>query len=459
MSRNLHKIVVGGFASILFLSASVASASTIVVTGNTSPAENQPGWMFNRDTTTSNPFEFNNNKHSIGTGSLYVFPIGATSSNKFIAENFINAPIADVNSVSYDFFIGSGGDLSDKDQFYMNVYANFGVSDDLKFYDCRYAVLPPTGSTTAFTTVTFDPTVAYQVTTRGGATPSPFACPAVPADMDLMSSSSNIRMFSVSVGDTSASDVGLDGYLDRVVVNRDSNGETVYDFERDVPPPPTPASPTTQSQCKNNGWQAYGFKNQGQCVRYIETGKDSRVASASSIGSFFGSIFSWFADGISLVASTIVPGKQKQMEKNINNIDADANGYPDVGKEVNGKYTSVYAYDATDNWYWDLGDGRINGTVTSISLLDSATLTTCNYQVEYRGAFNNDPFLDSGWIINNIKCSGYDDNNAYNYLIVHETDPRYRGNPDWAVWGTWEYKTNTQSGFGNFVRPIKHTNN
>ncbi len=28
--------------------------------------------------------------------------------------------------------------------------------------------------------------------------------------------------------------------------------------------------------CKNGGWEGFGFANQGQCVRYEETGKDSR---------------------------------------------------------------------------------------------------------------------------------------------------------------------------------------
>jgi len=38
----------------------------------------------------------------------------------------------------------------------------------------------------------------------------------------------------------------------------------------------TMASPTTKDDCKNGGWEQYGFRNQGQCVRFIETGKDSR---------------------------------------------------------------------------------------------------------------------------------------------------------------------------------------
>ena len=34
--------------------------------------------------------------------------------------------------------------------------------------------------------------------------------------------------------------------------------------------------PTTKDDCKGGGWEQYGFRNQGQCVRFIETGKDSR---------------------------------------------------------------------------------------------------------------------------------------------------------------------------------------
>ncbi len=150
-----------------------------------------------------------------------------------------------------------------------------------------------------------------------------------------------------------------------------------------------------------------------------------------------------------VLAGTTVPGHDGKW-------DADNNGYPDAGVEVNGHYTSLYAYDAAGNWYWDLGDGRIQGTVASVADLDQATLTTCDYVNNYRADFGNDPFMNSGWIQNHINCSGYDDNGQYNYLIVHETDPRYTGNPDWAIWGSWEYHVLTISGQGNLVQPMNH---
>ncbi len=372
------------FSSFLVLSLlalsfpfSVNADSTIVVTGNTSLGENQPGWMFNRDTNTATPFDFNTGAASIGTGSIYVLPIGANASDKFIAENFINAPVDEVNYISYDFKIGPNGVDTQEEQFYMNVYANFGESDDLKFYDCRYNIVPTTGSTAGFTTVTFDPTQSYPVTTRGGASASPHPCPSVPADMDSLSPGSNIRAFAINVGDTSANDVGLDGYLDKVVVSKGLE-VTTYDFEPFVATAQitSPLNGSTQSgvvnftavyndedgndpvqwavrqgtcasgvgtvygnvdgkntpftwngsnfsasidmsldapgvycfvfnpsedagdpnlretsqftleqpvshpkekkDCKDGGWKNYDFKNQGQCMRYLQTGKDSR---------------------------------------------------------------------------------------------------------------------------------------------------------------------------------------
>lgn len=149
------------------------------------------------------------------------------------------------------------------------------------------------------------------------------------------------------------------------------------------------------------------------------------------------------------LAATTVPGHTGKHDK-------DNNGYPDTGKYVNGHYTSVYAYDGNGDYYWDLGDGRVQGTVGSVEELDEATLTTCDYVINYRADFGNNPFMDQGWIQNHIQCSGYDDNNHYNYLIVSEEDPRYTGNPDWSVWGTWEYHVLTQSHQGNLVRPENH---
>lgn len=251
--------------ALTLLTTAALAATTVRVAGDTAAAENDPGWMFNRDASTATPFTFDVGAASLGDGALHVLPIGATPADKMIAELFTGGAlqVADLDSLTYDFLIGPGGTAADANEFYLNVYANFGSSDPLKFYDCRYDVVPTTGSTAAFTTVTFDPTASYPVTTRGS---SPFTCPASPAGMDALDGPAVIRAFAMNVGDTSAGDVGLDGFLDAVVVTVDGDA-TTYDFEPD---------PDDKDDCKGGGWEAYGFRNQGQCIRFVNTGQDSR---------------------------------------------------------------------------------------------------------------------------------------------------------------------------------------
>jgi hypothetical protein len=200
----------------------------IEVTGDTAAGENSPGWLFNRDLVNATPIEFNTDEMVIGDGALYVLPLSNSDApRKFIGEYFWQGLIADLEDFSYDFKIGAGGDASDDNEFYLNVYANFGSSALTNYYDCKYDVVPTTGSTGSFTTVTFDPTSTYPVVTRGS---SLHTCPASPADMDTLSTGSTIRAFSINTGDTSLADADLDGYFDNVVVDTTTK-ITTFDFE------------------------------------------------------------------------------------------------------------------------------------------------------------------------------------------------------------------------------------
>jgi len=38
----------------------------------------------------------------------------------------------------------------------------------------------------------------------------------------------------------------------------------------------SPAAPANRDECKDDGWKKFGFKNQGQCVRAVSSGKDRR---------------------------------------------------------------------------------------------------------------------------------------------------------------------------------------
>lgn len=39
---------------------------------------------------------------------------------------------------------------------------------------------------------------------------------------------------------------------------------------------PAPTEPEVRADCMDGGWEEYGFRNQGQCIRFVNTGQDSR---------------------------------------------------------------------------------------------------------------------------------------------------------------------------------------
>ena len=62
---------------------------------------------------------------------------------------------------------------------------------------------------------------------------------------------------------------GFDGNTDALTIG--ISGVTVtYDYELHAP------QPTSTEQCKNGGYATYGFRNVGQCNRFVNTGQDSR---------------------------------------------------------------------------------------------------------------------------------------------------------------------------------------
>lgn len=213
------------------------STTTISINSNTSVGENQPGWMFNRDASTQSPYAFNDAQFSIGDGALYVPPITNTvvgNSDKFIGELFLLQPIAAFTNISYDFNIAAVN-AADANEFYMNIYTNFGESAATKYYDCRYDIVPSSGVVGGWSKVSFNPITGVvtggtisNVAKHGS---SPYNCPAAPSGMDTLSPGSRIRAIALSVGDSTASDAGVSGYYDNVVIAATSS-ITVYDFSQ-----------------------------------------------------------------------------------------------------------------------------------------------------------------------------------------------------------------------------------
>ncbi len=93
-------------------------------------------------------------------------------------------------------------------------------------------------------------------------------------------------------------------------------------------------------------------------------------------------------------------------------------------------------------------DGPVNYKTTLENYQDSG----CDYILFGRGEFQSradgSVFQTTGWIKNHIVC----EDGVYNYTIVHNTDPRYTGDVDNAIWNTWEIVKYTESGAGNTAK-------
>ena len=252
--RTLATLGLMLLALLLAPTSALADTTTVVVRGDTAAAENQPGWMFDRDPANTTPFEFTTAAAKIGMGSLYVEPIGDNPPAKFIAELFLLSDLDDLEKVSYDIQLGPNSPTRthDAEQFYMNVYTNLPDSPVDNFYDCRFDYTAQSVAAEIWTTATVTPdTPPDNVRSRNNA-----QCPTTLVGMP---DGSTVRLVSLSLGDTSAGDQGLDGYFDNVVVKQ-AGASTTFDLEPE---------PTSKDACKKGGFADYSFKNQGQCVSYV----------------------------------------------------------------------------------------------------------------------------------------------------------------------------------------------
>jgi hypothetical protein len=201
-------------------------SETITITGNTLTSATGTGWFFS-----GTPFAFLPGNQSIGIGSLSAGPVSSDPASKFIATYQGFWPVKTLKTIAYDFKIASNT-AADYDDFYLNVYANFGSSSPTKFYDCRYDIVPGTGSLSTFTTLTFN-------TTDGGKLVKEAVlgtCPATLAEMETVSPGAVVRAIAINMGQSNDSDLGVAGYFDNVVVKTQDDTlyqkkTTIFDFE------------------------------------------------------------------------------------------------------------------------------------------------------------------------------------------------------------------------------------
>ena len=233
-----------GATMITAAGASATDHEVVVVTGNTVDttvfheselAPDDTGWWFERD-------QSNVTGHTFTDDGIYV-DVGGDVGEKFIAENFLFQRVSEVGEISYEY-------MSDEvdSQFYINVYVNHEAAPSGDWYDCRYN----------YTTVTTTDGVksintsgdAASVASRNGT-----ACPASLADSPT---DSFVRAYSINVGDTNALDL-----LPATIMSSTAGGITyVFQAEQQMA--------VDISDCQNGGYEAFEFRNQGQCVASIK---------------------------------------------------------------------------------------------------------------------------------------------------------------------------------------------
>lgn len=199
--------------------AAAPGSTTVTVT-----PEAMNGWYID---TPAPSFAFVAGPKTLGKGSLQFDAIPATpASSKMFVAHPESIAAADFKGLAVDFYVAPTATNKNAQQFYVNVYVDAPVPTAQAFYDCRYDYVATTAGD-GWNTLAITRTTPAIVTTKPGAT-----CGGSIADL---ATGSKVTLVALDAGDTSASDAGVKGGFDNVVVGGATT--TVYDFE---PAPVTP---------------------------------------------------------------------------------------------------------------------------------------------------------------------------------------------------------------------------
>jgi spore coat-associated protein N len=220
----------GKSASLVLTFVLTQAQDGIVVNGPT-----QHGWSMNAQAPWTAPMQFATAPDGRGALSVGPIPGAPADAAKFIAAySMNNTPVANLTSLAFDYFpISAGTNGQTGEHFYFNVYTRRPGSTT--WYDCRYDFAGATGAALGqWHTVTATPSTVldgWQVTKNSSA---PGTCPTSLGALESQFPGSVITHFTVNLGHTTATDAGLAGFLDNVVINTGGN-PLIYNFEPTAP--------------------------------------------------------------------------------------------------------------------------------------------------------------------------------------------------------------------------------
>lgn len=281
MRRTLIALVTATTLALLSTPGSFARAcSTIVVTG-----ANPSGWTF-RLTSPDGAAEFVEPAPAnppAGQGAAYLYTGSDGSASAAIrTSSYAGTPLSAIDSLGYCTYVKqwNGGQAP---YIIINVDTDGnGTTDDLLFFEPEYSNGGYNGSIPTQPAVQLNTWQCWDAFNGGwysisgvngsgpGADVQSFSdlVAAYPAGAKVAAGVSGIR---VVVGFASPNDV-FESYVDAFSIGV-NGGCTTYDFEKFN-------EPTAADQCKKGGWQTFSparpagpFKNQGDCIQFVNTGK------------------------------------------------------------------------------------------------------------------------------------------------------------------------------------------
>lgn len=269
MYRRLIAPLTVALLTVLLAVPALASSTTVVVTeadvGATwSRADTRPGGAA---TLVAGPA-------ALGVGSLELTTGGGAAKAQFLTGNHIGAALADVDALSYAAYRSSSSTNSAAQTISLNMVIDYngpaaGGFTTLVFEPIYNLAQGPMQLDTWQTWDAFAGGGAIWWSTRAIPGVCAFTCYVPWSTIVANNPDATMGVLGFNIGSGWAGE--YKGYADALALGLGGSGVT-YDFE-----PYKVAQ--SEADCKNGGWQQVkradgsAFKNQGDCIQYVNTGK------------------------------------------------------------------------------------------------------------------------------------------------------------------------------------------
>lgn len=269
-TRPWTKFFVAGAAAVTLAVGLFASANAIVVNGCDFDDTTPGTWSLTADCTTTGPINIpantivEGNGHTISAG--YTFGSNGDGTNTVIGV--IDADNVTINDLVVD---GTGG----TNLHGVNVYSSTGVVlNDVTIMNNDKTGLGVNSSTVTVNNLTTSNNTWHGVNVDQRTTDA--------SSLTINGVSSHTDVLQVYVDDSTKLVNVVDTNNQYVVSNPQLGGRVNDRLYTLKPVVEGPKVVTTKDECKNNGWMDVvrtdesGFKNQGQCVAYVQSSANSK---------------------------------------------------------------------------------------------------------------------------------------------------------------------------------------